>query len=63
MLVPKNEPFKLIELIDKIPLEKIGIRNSLFPIRAGSSNVQLNSNSQIEYIETWGNLYYFIPKF
>jgi len=58
MLVPKNEPFKLIELIDKIPLEKIGIRNSLFPIRAGSSNVQLNSNSQIEYIETWDkNIY------
>jgi len=56
MLVPKNEPFQLIELIDKIPLEKTGLRNSIFPIRTGSNNVQSNSNLQIEYIETWGKL-------
>jgi hypothetical protein len=55
MLVPKNEPFSLIELIDKIPLEKTGIRNSLFAIR---NDVQANSNTQIEYIESWDkNIY------
>jgi len=54
MLVPKNEPFSIIELIDKIPLEKTGIRNSLFPLRSGSTNAQLNTNIQIECIETWG---------
>ncbi|ORX84453.1 hypothetical protein BCR32DRAFT_128291 [Anaeromyces robustus] len=56
MLVPNNEPFFLIELLDKIPLEKTGFRNPLFPIR--NTNAQLNSNVQIEYIETWDkNIY------
>ncbi|ORX41634.1 hypothetical protein BCR36DRAFT_363859 [Piromyces finnis] len=58
MLVPKNEPYTLIELIDKIPLEKPGIRNPLFQIRSGSTNTQLNSNIQIECIETWDNNIY-----
>jgi len=60
MLVPKNEPFSLIELIDKIPLEKTGIRNSLFAIR---NDVQANSNTQIEYIESWGIFIYFFALF